>query len=54
MRAELDRLQRQLAIPMLLITHDREDVEALRPFAAHGAGRLIDTAQTVQGVVHEG
>jgi molybdate transport system ATP-binding protein len=28
MRAELDRLQRQLAIPMLLITHDRDDVEA--------------------------
>ncbi|WP_374358900.1 ATP-binding cassette domain-containing protein [Pseudoduganella danionis] len=55
MRAELDRLQRQLAIPMLLITHDRDDVEA---FGDHllrmEQGRLIDTAQTVQGVVHEG
>jgi molybdate transport system ATP-binding protein len=26
MRAELDALQRRLAIPMMLITHDREDV----------------------------
>ncbi len=28
MRQELDRLQRQLNIPMILITHDPEDVEA--------------------------
>jgi molybdate transport system ATP-binding protein len=40
MRAELDRLQRQLAIPMLLITHDRDDVEAFGDHAAHGTGAV--------------
>ncbi|MGN6660736.1 MAG: ABC transporter ATP-binding protein, partial [Achromobacter mucicolens] len=29
MRQELDALQRQLDVPMLLITHDPADVEAL-------------------------
>ncbi|CUI76573.1 Spermidine/putrescine import ATP-binding protein PotA [Achromobacter ruhlandii] len=29
MRQELDTLQRQLDVPMLLITHDPADVEAL-------------------------
>lgn len=54
MRAELDRLQRQLAIPMLLITHDLDDVAA---FGDHllrmEQGRLIDTAASLQGVAHE-
>ncbi|WP_348696094.1 ATP-binding cassette domain-containing protein [Duganella fentianensis] len=54
MRAELDRLQRQLAIPMLLITHDQDDVAA---FGDHllrmEQGQLIDTAQCLQGVAHE-
>lgn len=54
MRAELDRLQRQLAIPMLLITHDHDDVAA---FGDHllrmEQGQLIDTAQSLQGVAHE-
>lgn len=54
MRAQLDKLQRQLGIPMLLITHDKDDVAA---FGDHllrmEQGRLIDTLQTVQGVMHE-
>ena len=32
MRSELDRLQRQLGVPMVLITHDPDDVQA---FGAH-------------------
>ncbi|KQQ45925.1 ABC transporter ATP-binding protein [Duganella sp. Leaf126] len=43
MRAELDALQRRLAIPMLLITHDPEDVTA---FGEHvlrmDGGRLLE------------
>ncbi|MTV40964.1 ABC transporter ATP-binding protein [Duganella radicis] len=43
MRAELDALQRRLAIPMLLITHDPEDV---RVFGEHvlrmEGGRIVE------------
>lgn len=54
MRIELDKLQRQQGIPMLLITHDKEDVEA---FGDHllrmEHGVLVDTALELKGVVHE-
>lgn len=54
MRAELDKLLRQQGIPMLLITHDKEDVEA---FGDHllrmEQGVLIDTALELKGLVHE-
>jgi molybdate transport system ATP-binding protein len=50
MRAQLDALQRQLAIPMLLITHDNEDVQA---FGEHRLcmeqGRLIDSGSVEGG-----
>jgi molybdate transport system ATP-binding protein len=43
MRAELDALQRKLAIPMILITHDPEDARA---FGEHvlrmDQGRIVD------------
>jgi len=46
MRAELDALQRRLAIPMLIITHDAEDV---RVFGEHAlrmeAGRIVEERQ---------
>ncbi|MFC0168809.1 ATP-binding cassette domain-containing protein [Pseudoduganella danionis] len=55
MRAELDKLQRQLGIPMLLITHDKDDVEA---FGDHllrmEQGTLVDTALELKGVTYEG
>ncbi|NVM79206.1 molybdate transport system ATP-binding protein [Duganella sp. SG902] len=46
MRAELDTLQRRLAIPMLIITHDPEDV---RVFGEHvlrmDGGRIVEEQQ---------
>jgi molybdate transport system ATP-binding protein len=46
MRAELDALQRRLAIPMLIITHDPEDV---RVFGEHvlrmEQGRIVEETQ---------
>ncbi|MYM68163.1 ATP-binding cassette domain-containing protein [Pseudoduganella sp. FT55W] len=46
MRAELDTLQRRLAIPMLIITHDPEDV---RVFGEHvlrmEQGRIVEETQ---------
>jgi molybdate transport system ATP-binding protein len=42
LRAELADLQAQLAIPMLLITHDEEDVKALADDAVHlEGGRVV-------------
>lgn len=55
MRAELDRLLRQQGIPMLLITHDQDDVAA---FGEHllrmEQGVLIDTVLEQKGVANEG
>ena len=46
MRAELDALQRKLAIPMILITHDPEDA---RVFGDHvlrmEQGRIVDAEE---------
>ena len=46
MRAELDALQRRLAIPMILITHDPEDVRAFGDHVLRmEQGRLEEQAQ---------
>ncbi|WP_343731513.1 ATP-binding cassette domain-containing protein [Duganella sp.] len=46
MRAELDALQRRLAIPMLIITHDPEDVRVLGGHVLRmEAGRIIEEQQ---------
>jgi molybdate transport system ATP-binding protein len=46
LRAELRDLQSQVGLPMLLITHDDEDVEALADDVVHVlAGRVVTAAQ---------
>jgi molybdate transport system ATP-binding protein len=52
MRSELDELQRRLDVPMILITHDPEDVEVfgdhvlyLRDGAADSGGNRLQTAE---------
>jgi molybdate transport system ATP-binding protein len=43
LRTELDELQRQLRIPMLLITHDDDDVRALADEVVHvQGGRIVE------------
>jgi molybdate transport system ATP-binding protein len=47
LRAELKELQAQLALPMLLITHDDEDVRALDAEVVHvQQGRVVDSRGT--------
>lgn len=46
MRAELDAWQRRLAIPMLIITHDPEDVRVFGEHVLHMAGgRIVEEQQ---------
>jgi molybdate transport system ATP-binding protein len=46
MRAELDALQRRLAIPMLVITHDPEDVRVFGEHVLHmERGRIVEEKQ---------
>ena len=50
MRSEVQEIQQNYAIPMVLITHDRDDREAfpgatLIQFDGHGTGRLDITAE---------
>jgi len=46
LRAELRELQTQVGLPMLLITHDDEDVKALADDVVHvHAGRVVTAAQ---------
>ncbi|MEN9356925.1 MAG: hypothetical protein RL695_1096 [Pseudomonadota bacterium] len=43
MRAELDELQRRLDVPMILITHDVEDVAVFGEQVVHmAAGKIVD------------
>lgn len=44
MRSELDRLQRQLGVPMVLITHDPEDVQAFGEHVLHLRDGVIQDA----------
>ena len=45
LRADLAALQRELALPMLTITHDDDDVRALADEVAHlRAGQVVDAA----------
>lgn len=54
MRTELDKLQRRLSIPMLMITHDPEDVHA---FGEHvlrmDQGRIVGGDDVEGGECHE-
>ena len=46
MRAELDALQRRLAIPMMVITHDPEDVRVFGEHVLHmEQGRIVEEQQ---------
>jgi len=47
MRAELDALQRRLEIPMLIITHDPDDVRVFGEHVLHmEQGRIVEEKQT--------
>ena len=51
LREELKALQAQLRLPMLLITHDDEDVAALADEVVHlHAGRVVNEDETLQAV----
>ena len=54
MRNELDRLQRQLGVPMVLITHDPEDVQAFGEHVLHlRDGVIQDGTEDTMAVAQE-
>ena len=46
MRAELDALQRRLQVPMVLITHDPEDAQALGEHVIELRDGMVETVET--------
>jgi molybdate transport system ATP-binding protein len=51
LRDDLARLQRELKIPMLMITHDDDDVRTLADEVVHlQAGRVVAAIDDPQGV----